>query len=160
MAQAAARRFLRHSVSTLAYRLAKAVRGAPDGFALVRAGDSTRTPVQILAHIGDLMEWALSIAKGQQVWKESTPRPWAEEVKRVFGTIKHLDDFLASADPLGAPPEQIFQGAIADALTHTGQLTMLRRLGMSPIRAENYAQAEIHVGRVGLDQAAPKREFD
>jgi hypothetical protein len=152
--------FVRHTVATLAYRLAKAVRGAPDTFASYRAGDSTRTPILILAHIGDLFDWALWMAKGKHEWSEATPLPWNEETVRVFAALARFDEYLASDQPLGWPAEQLFQGPIADALTHTGQLTMLRRLAGAPIRGENYAKAEIEVGRVGLTQQAPRREFD
>lgn len=155
------RELLRHTLATLAYRLGKAVRGAPDSFAELRTGESTRTPARILAHIGDLMDWGLSMARGQQAWIESPPRPWNDEVRRVSTALGAFDAYLASNAPLGLSAERLFQGPIADALTHTGQLTLLRRLGGSPVRGENYAKAEIQAGRVGAtDQAAPTREFD
>jgi len=155
-----ARELLRHALATLAYRGGKAVRGAPASFAEFRAAESTRTPVQILAHIGDLMDWGLSIARGQQKWHDSTPLPWDEEVKRFFSALKQFDDFLASQQPLQAPVEKLFQGPVADALTHVGQIAILRRIAGAAIRGESYFVAEIVTGRVGAEQAAPKREFD
>ena len=154
------RDLLRHTVATVAYRGAKAVRGAPAGFATYGMPDSPRTPVKILAHIGDLFDWGLSIAKGAQAWHESTPLPWDEEVARFFTTLERFDSYLASDAPLACEPEQLFQGPIADALTHIGQLAMLRRLSGAPIRGENYYTAEIVTGRVGAEQTAPRREFD
>jgi hypothetical protein len=151
---------LRHTLATLAYRGGKAVRHAPATFADFQAGKGTRTPGQILAHIGDLMDWALSIAKGQQKWQNSEPLPWNLEVERFFAALKAFDDFLASSQPLGAPAERLFQGPIADALNHVGQINMLRRQAGAPVRGENYFVADIAAGRVGPDQAAPKREFD
>ena len=118
-----------------------------------------RTPAQILAHIGDLMDWALSMAKGQQAWHNSQPLPWNEEVQRFFVSLTKLDDFLASSEPLQATPEKLFQGPVADALTHVGQIAMLRRLAGDPLKGENYYKAEIVAGRVGADQAKPKLEF-
>ena len=153
------RALLRHTVATIAYRGGKAVRGAPASFAAFHAGDTTRTPSAILAHIGDLFDWALSIAKGAQAWQNSTPLEWDAEVARFFDTLKRFDDYLQSDAPLSAPPERLFQGPIADALTHVGQLTMLRRLAAAPIRAENYYQADIAAGRVGDEQTPPRREF-
>jgi len=154
------RELLRHTLATLAYRGGKAVRNAPDGFAEFRAGDNVRTPVQILAHIGDLFDWGLSIAKGKQTWRDSVPLPWNQEVDRFFATLKSFDDFLASAEPLHAPPEKLFQGPIADALTHVGQIAMLRRLAGAPIRGESYFVANVAVGCVGPEQAKPNKEFD
>ena len=154
------RQMLRHTVATLAYRAGKALRGAPESFADFSSGDKGRTPARILAHMGDLMDWALSIARDKQEWHDSTPLPWAQEVERFFKAVRAFDDYLASDLPLGAPPEKLFQGAIADALTHTGQINMLRRMAGCPIRGENYYRADIAAGRVGSDQAPPKREFD
>lgn len=154
-----ARALLRHCVATLAYRAGKAVRGAPDSFSDWRSGDSTRTPVQILAHMGDLMDWASELARGQHVWRTATPLPWPQEVQRFFASLARFDTYLASAEPLGWSAEQLFQGPVADALTHVGQLTMLRRLAGAPIRGENYAKAQIETGTVGLEQAAPRVEF-
>ncbi len=153
------RALLRHTVATVAYRGGKAVRGAPASFATFAAGDPPKTPEQILAHIGDLFDWALSIAEGAQKWNNSTPLAWGDEVARFFGALKRFDDYLASDAPLGSAPERLFQGAIADALTHVGQLAMLRRLAGCPIKGENYYQADIAAGRVGAEQAAARREF-
>ena len=154
------RDLLRHTVATVAYRGAKAVRGAPASFATYGMADSPRTPAKILAHIGDLFDWGLSIAKGAQAWHDSTPLPWDEEVARFFATLRRFDEYLASDAPLACEPEQLFQGPIADALTHIGQLAMLRRLSGAPIRGENYYKADIVSGRVGPEQTAPRREFD
>jgi hypothetical protein len=157
--QDAARQLLRHTVATLAYRAGKAIGGVPENFANSSSGEKGRTPAQILAHMGDLMDWALSIAKGKQEWHDSTPLPWSEESARFHKALQALDDYLASSEPLAVPPGKLFQGAIADALTHTGQINMLRRMAGCPIRGENYYRAEIVAGRVGPDQAAPKAEF-
>lgn len=154
------RDLLRHAVATIAYRGGKAVRGAPAGFATFQAGDTSRSPARILAHIGDLFDWALSIAKGKQEWHDSTPLDWDREVTRFFETLARFDAYLASDASLGSSAEQLFQGPVADALTHVGQLTMLRRLSGAVMRSENYFRAEIVAGRVGGDQAQPRREFD
>lgn len=153
------RQLLRHTVATLAYRGGKAVRSAPDTFAEFRASDDTRTPAQILAHIGDLLDWALSMARGKQTWHDSTPLPWPEEVARFFASLEAFDTYLASDSPLHAPAEKLFQAPIADALTHIGQIAILRRLAGFPVRGENYYVAKIAVGTVGADQPAPVREF-
>jgi hypothetical protein len=157
---ASSRDLLRHTVATVAYRAGKALRGAPESFADFKTAEKSRTPAQILAHIGDLYDWVLTCARGKQEWHDSTPLPWQEEMKRFFGAVKAFDDYLASQLPLGFPAEKLFQGAIADSLTHVGQIAMLRRLAGCPIRGENYFSAEIVSGRVGDKQAPPAREFD
>ena len=154
------REMLRHCVATLAYRGGKAVRGAPEGFGGFGAGEGLRTPVQILAHVGDLLDWALSMARGERRFKESAPLGWDEEVARFFEGLAAFDAYLASDEPLGIPAEGLFQGPVADALTHVGQIALLRRMAAAPVRGENYFMAEIVAGRVGDEQAAPRREFD
>jgi len=155
-----ARQLLRHTVAAIAYRAGKALRGAPDHFASFHIGDKTRTPAQILAHMGDLFDWALSIANGQQTWRDSTPLPWDSEIERFFTAVKKFDDQLASDEPLHGSTEGLFQAPVADALSHIGQIAMLRRLAGSPIKGENYFKSDIAAGRVGLAQPAPRREFE
>jgi len=155
-----ARDHLRHTVATLAYRARKAVEVKDTSFAHFRIGESTRTPLAILSHMADLMEWALTQAQGGERWNDATPSDWAQECARFFDGVAALDAYLASASPLGQPEGRIFQGAVADALTHVGQINLLRRLAGDPVRGENYNRAEVRVGRVGRDQAPPRREFE
>jgi hypothetical protein len=147
---------LRHTVATLAYRGGKALRGAPPEFAAYDAG---RTPAQILAHICDLLDWALQLADGKQVWRNSTPQAWDADVARFFAALEAFDRRLADGYALKVEPERLFQGPIADALTHVGQIAMLRRMAGCPISGENYFVAKIETGRVGADQAAAVKEF-
>lgn len=154
------RDFLRHTVATLAYRGAKTIREAPAGFGTIRIGEQTRMPVEILAHIGDLLDWTLSLAEGQPTWKDSPPLPWEQEVTRFFAALQELDTFLVSNAPLCSSVERLFQGPIADALTHVGQIAMLRRLAGAPVRGENYFKADIVAGRIGPDQSLARKEFD
>src|SRR5579864_1420857 len=153
------RDLLRHTVATLAYRGGKALRSAPEGFQNFSAGAKTRTPGEILAHIGDLLDWALSLARGNETWHNSVPLPWEQGVDRFFVSLASLDEYLASDSPLGAPPQRLFQGPVADALTHIGQISLLRRLAGGPVRGEDYSAAEIATGRVGRQQPAPIAEF-
>jgi len=155
-----ARQLLRHTLATVAYRGGKALRDAPDDFSGFHIGDKTRTPGQILAHMGDLFDWAFSMARGNQTWHDSTPLPWKAEVERFFAAVKNFDNYLASQEPLHESAEDLFQGPVADALSHIGQIAMLRRVAGSPIKGENFFTADIAAGRVGLEQSAPRREFD
>jgi len=151
---------LRHTLATLAYRGGKALRGAPPEFASYRCAPGTRTPGEILAHLGDLLDWALSLANGAQRWQNSPVLEWEAGSARFFEGLGRLDARLASAEPLACEPEKLFQGPIADALTHVGQISMLRRMAGAPVKAENYFTAAIAAGGVGFEQAAPRREFD
>jgi hypothetical protein len=151
---------LRHTVATLAYRGGKAVRGAPAEFADYLPMPGGRTPVQILAHIGDLFDWAIGLADGKHAWNNAPPLPWDQEVARFFSRLETFDQRLSNGEPLGTSAQKLFQGPIADALTHVGQLTMLRRMAGCKMRGENYFKADIATGCVGTQQAAPIAEFD
>jgi hypothetical protein len=154
------RELLRHTLATLAYRGGKTLRGAPAAFAAYSAGPGTRTPGEILTHVGDLLDWALSLCRGEQRWAASPSLAWDAEVNRFFAGIRRLDDHLASDAPLGCPIEKLFQGPVADSLTHIGQLAMLRRMAGAPVRGENYFRADIAAGRVGPEQSSVRVEFD
>jgi hypothetical protein len=154
------RDFLRHTLATLSYRGGNAVRNAPSGFAETRSCESGRTASQILAHIGDLLDWGLSIAQGEQSWNHAEPLPWEKEAERFFAALQRFDDYLASAEPLHVPAEKLFQAPLADALTHIGQIAMLRRVAGGPVKGENYFVADIVAGRVGPEQTSPRQQFD
>lgn len=160
MNQDPSRAFLRHALAALAYRGGKAIRGAPPSFAEFRSAQGGNSPLVILKHLGDLLEWALRSAKGDTQWSEAKPSSWEEESRRFFKALAAFDEYLASDGPLSFTPERIFQGAVADALTHVGQIAMLRRLSGSPMKGENYFMADIVTGRVGPEQTPAKREFD
>jgi hypothetical protein len=153
-------RFLRHTLATLAYRAEKVLRDVPPDVAALRLGPQSRTPLEIVGHLGDLLEWAVALAGGEWTWKAASVGSWDADVERFFTALARLDARLASSAPLGHPAEQIFQGPIADALTHVGQIAMLRGHAGAPVRPESFARAEITAGRVGREQSATRREFD
>jgi hypothetical protein len=156
----AARELLRHALAVVAYRGGKAIRDAPEDFASFSGGPGSRPAGEILAHVGDLLDWALELADGRHVWKQAGPGSWQHEGARFFAGLAALDRRLAAEEPLGFPAERLLQGPVADALNHIGQINLLRRLAGAPVRGENYFKAEIVAGRVGPDQSAPRREFD
>lgn len=158
----ATRQFLRHALATLAYRAGKTVRGTPEAFADHRESPGSPSPREILAHMGDLMDWVLRTVEGKPAWTTAPPLPWDREIERFYRSLGALDSYLASGAPIRWDPARLFQGGIADALTHTGQLAMLRRLSGHKMKGENYARAGISIGRVGLDQEPPDpaNEFD
>ena len=154
------RDFLRHTLATIAYRAAKAERDAAPGFADFQIGHGARTPVQLVAHMGDLFDWALSLVNGKWDYKRSDPQQWRKEVARFHASLEALDAYLASDAPLGIGTDKLFQGPIADALTHIGQLAMLRRQADAPVRSESFARSDIVAGRLGTEQTKSQFEFD
>jgi hypothetical protein len=153
-------RFLRHTLATLAYRAEKALRDAPPGLAEQRLAPGSRSALEIVGHLGDLMEWAAELAAGRWIWKAASVGAWDADVERFFAAAARLDAALVSGAELGHPATVIFQGPIADALTHVGQIALLRGPLGAPVRPESYGRAEITVGRVGRDQSPKRREFD
>ncbi|MEW5875277.1 MAG: hypothetical protein AB1752_08870 [Candidatus Zixiibacteriota bacterium] len=153
---------LRHTLATLAYRAAKTIRHAPESFANFSAGPGLRTPVEIVAHMADLFDWALSMAVGDPRWNDSPAQSWAHESGRFFDSLKRFDDYLVSGMPLHHDHARLFQGPVADALTHTGQLAMLRHLAACKMKGESYNRADIQIGRVTIEQTPPdpRYEFD
>jgi hypothetical protein len=148
---------LRHTLATLAYRATRAIEGASESFA--DFDGAGRTPRIILAHMGDLLDWALSMAEGSTSWQNSTPLGWEQEKQRFYRSLKALDTYLSLGAPIHAELERLLQGPVADALTHVGQIAMLRRLAGCPIHGENFFVADIAVGRLGPEQAAPVKTF-
>lgn len=151
------RDFFRHTLAALAYRASRAVEGAPDDFA--GFSGCGRTPAQILAHMGDLFDWALSIVEGRETWHNSGPLSWPEEKRRFFAALQAFDGVLAQPGPIHGDLERLFQGPVADALTHTGQLAMMRRLAGYKIPGENYYVARIEAGQAGAEQPDPVGSF-
>lgn len=152
------RELLRHALAVLAYRGAKPLRGAKPGFATYDTGGG-QTPLVILAHLGDLMDWALTHARGEPKWVSAPLATWDEQVPRFFASLAALDGYLASDAPLHCDAGRLLAGPVADALTHVGQLMMLRRMSGDAVYGENYFVADIVTGRVGLDQSPPARAF-
>jgi hypothetical protein len=156
----ASRPVLRHLLATLAYRAAKVLRDAPDVFGSVSFGSSTRRPVLIVAHLADLMAWGVTLAQDNVAWKAEGGDDWNTEVRRFFDNLAALDRELTATPLAAGAAEKLIQGPLADALTHVGQLAMLRGMAGAPVRPESYARATVTAGRVGLDQAPAAREFD
>lgn len=155
------RSLLRHTVATLAYRAEKALRDMPETAATMRPAPSSRTPTEILSHMGDLMNWAVGLAQGEYVWAPEPVAEWEPARQRFFDGVARLDAALAEPPVANRhPDETIFQGPIADALTHVGQIALLRGMAGAAVRPESYARAEISIGRVGIDQSDTRREFD
>jgi len=152
--------FLRHTFAVLAYRGGKAIKGVPEDFRNYKISPEAKPPIAILAHVNDLLDWTLHLIKGKSVWKNSKPRSWAFETERFHKKLEKIDSALSSGKEIKCSYERIFQGPVADALTHIGQIAYLRRIAGIGVMGENYFVADISAGRVGVDQAKPKIEFE
>jgi len=154
------RDLLRHTVATLAYRAQKVLHDVPAGFADHRQSPTSRTPLEILGHLGDLVEWGNRMANGDYKWIAVPAADWQSGCDRFFGALATFDTSIAASTFEKFSPGVIFQGPIADSLTHVGQIAMLRGIVGGPIKPESYARAEIQIGRVGTDQSATRKEFE
>jgi hypothetical protein len=146
---------LRHFLGALAYRTQKALREAPTGFGDFRAAPGVRTPRELLRHMTGVLGYARTFLVGGSYEAEPLP-DLAGEVLRFHEMLESLGELLATADAAAATSEQLLQGPLADAMTHAGQLAMLRRLAGSPVAAENFLKAEISAKHLGPDQASPR----
>ena len=106
------------------------------------------------------MTWGVSMAGGGKEWKAEGGDDWSTEVERFFNGLAALDAAIAADGPFAGSIDKLIQGPLADALTHVGQLSMLRGMAGAPVRPESYARAKDRGGRVGMDQAPPGFEFD
>lgn len=154
------RLWLRHALATLAYRAAKTLRGTPASFGEFRASPESPRVLDLVAHMGDLIEALVRRLNGESRWAVATPQAWEPEVALFFASLKAADHTLASGAPITADPGALFQGVLADAITHTGQLAMLRRLAGLKMKGEAYARADVRVGNVGIEQTPPSPEFE
>jgi len=154
------RQMLRHTLATLAYRAEKVLREVPDGFPEFRLSPTGRTALETLGHMADLMEWGERFTTGVNKWLPGEAASWQAARDRFFRGLAAFDAGLAANRGDGAPLEVMFQGPVADALTHVGQLAMMRGAAGLSVRPESYARAEIKVGRTGTDQSSIRTEYD
>lgn len=149
------RRLLQHFLAALAYRTQKALRGAPAGFADFRAGPHVRTPHELVWHMTGVIGYARTLLHGGDF---APPRldAFAAEVARFHATLTALrDDFADAALTPRISDERFLQGPLADAMTHAGQLALLRRLAGAPVPSEDFIHAAIDAANVGEDQPPP-----
>lgn len=149
------RRLLQHFLAALAYRTQKAVRGAPDHFANFRAGTHSRTAVELIRHMTSVLGYARTFFRGGSFSPEALSS-FGEEIDRFHRTLEGLrDDFADPTLTANITDRQFLQGPLADAMTHVGQLAMLRRLAGSPVPSENFIFARIDAANVSAAQADP-----
>lgn len=150
------RRLLKHFLAALAYRTQKALRDAPSDFGSFSAGNQIRTPAELVRHMTSVLGYARTYFVGGRYWPDPLPT-LAEEVSRFHEMVQDLARHLESGTPLmkDITEARLLQGPFSDAMTHAGQLAMLRRLAGSPVAPENFIVARIDPERLGTDQADP-----
>lgn len=149
------RAMLRHFLAALAYRTQKALRGAPESFGTFQAGNQVRTPAELVRHMTSVLGYARTFFEGGRYWPDALP-DLDSEVVRFHSMLEDLARHLVAGTELkGTTEEQLLQGPFADAMTHAGQLAMLRRLSGSPVRPENFVKADVDPDNLGPDQAEP-----
>ncbi len=149
------RAMLRHFLAALAYRTQKALRGAPESFGIFQAGQQVRTPSDLVRHMTSVLGYARTFFEGGHYRPEPLP-DLAAEVTRFHAMLADLSRHLSEGTPLrGITEEQLLQGPLADAMTHAGQLAVLRRLAGSPVPPENFVDAAVDAANVGPRQPDP-----
>ena len=150
------RSLLRHFLAALAYRTQKALRGAPEDFAQFRIAEGVRTPAELVRHMTSVLGYARTVFVGGEYRPAALPT-LQDEVERFHAMLEDLAKLIEAEAPMldGVTSERLLQGPFSDAMTHAGQLAMLRRLFGSPVAPENFIVADIHADRLGKDQAAP-----
>jgi len=150
------RRLLRHFLAALAYRTQKALREAPAEFGDFRAAEGVRTPAELVRHMTSVMGYARTFFLGGHYRPEPLPS-LADEIVRFHEMLGEIAQHIEGGDPLqqGMTPERLLQGPFSDAMTHAGQLAMLRRLAGMPVPPENFIFAEIAAERLGVEQSEP-----
>ena len=149
------RALLRHFLATLAYRTQKALRDAPVEFGYFRAAEGVRTPAELVRHMTSVLGYAKTFFVGGKYWPNPLPS-LEEEIVRFHDMLEDLAGQIASDTPLqGTSAERLLRGPFSDAMTHAGQLALLRRLAGHPVPPENFVAAAIDAERLGRDQAEP-----
>ena len=152
------RELLCHFLAALAYRTQKALRDAPADFESFRAAEGVRTPAQMVCHMTSVLGYARTFFVGGTYWPDDLPSLHAE-IARFHEMLQDLDRHIQSGSPLldGMSAERLLQGPFSDAMTHAGQLAMLRRLAGAPVAPEDFSVAQIDANRLGPDQPEPAR---
>jgi len=146
---------LRHFLAALAYRTQKALRDAPPSFEELRVAPGVRTPRELVRHMTSVLGYARTFYAGGTYDAEPLPS-LAAEVARFHEMLESLGRAIDTSEPKEVTPEQLLQGPLADAMTHAGQLALLRRLAGAPVPAENFLKADVRAENVGADQPEPR----
>ena len=151
------RAMLKHFLAALAYRTQKDLRDAPPEFASFRAGSQIRTPHEIIRHMDSVIGYARTFIIGGQYR--------APKFDNFSETVKHFHEILEDmalhiekgTEFKDITAEKFLQGPFSDAMTHAGQLALLRRMAGCPVALENFIFAEISTTNLSFDQPLPAK---
>ncbi len=149
---------VRHFLAALAYRFHKAVNKAPKDFYKLTPGSGIRTPLEIVHHMNGVLGYGKVVLEtgDTDYWYANAKHDWDGEVQTLHKTLESLDALLENAISIEDEKlQRLLQGPLSDAMTHVGQLAMLRRIANSPLPGENFYKADIRVGRVSEKQPDP-----
>lgn len=149
---------VRHFLAVLAYRAQKSLRSCPVNFAEFTAGSGIRTPHELVRHMNGVLHYALMVLRSNDLDYRGNlaTLTWPEEISRFHDTLHHIDEELTGDKTVDEELlKPVLQGPLADAMTHVGQLGLLRRMSGSPVQAEHFLKANIETGRVGMEQSEP-----
>jgi hypothetical protein len=133
---------IRHALAAVKYRADKAIEGAPTGFGVFSAGEGTRSPCELLRHITAVIgQTTAALTDGH--FHEEQGGPLSLERDRADAAIRTLANSLVGRPLTPETTKRLLQGPVADAISHVGQLALLRRLIGSPIAGENFYAAAI-----------------
>ena len=148
------RELLHHFLAAIAYRLQKALRGAPDTFPEFRVAPMVRTPHELVCHITSVLGYARTYFIGGTF--SLTPSDWESDIQALHAMLADFGRHLSDGTPFRNTDEKhMLQGPLADAMTHVGQIAMLRRLAGSPVHPENFIVANISATNLTSDQPEP-----
>jgi hypothetical protein len=137
-------KLLRHFLAALTYRTGKVLAGAPESFATFEAGRGVRTPGELVHHMSELFAHLLAAFRAEDPTALEPISDLDQAARRLYRLIGETHSLLAT-HPLRRHglAERILQGPFADAMTHAGQLALLRRLAGYPVPAEDFFAADI-----------------
>lgn len=149
------RTLLRHFLAALAYRTQKALRGAPSTFSEFRPGFQVRSPRELIRHMDDVLGYSRTFFIGG-IYRAPALSEFGAAVAHFHETLADVARHLELGTEFrGITAEVLLQGPFSDAMTHAGQLAMLRRLAGSPVPPENFVFATISSNNLGPDQPLP-----
>src|SRR5690348_18455129 len=122
------RELLVHFLAAIAYRTQKALRNAPPEFGEFRPADGVRTPAELVRHMTSVLGYARTFFTGGSFWPDALPT-LTDEIERFHQTLADLGSYVQSDEhKCSLTAVQLFHGPLFDAMTHSGQLAMLRRI--------------------------------
>jgi hypothetical protein len=94
----------------------------------------------------------------QKALRDAPPEfpEFADAIAHFHEMVEDLARHLENGSPMREiTPEVLLQGPFSDAMTHAGQLALLRRLAGSPVPPENFIFATITPENLTPNQALP-----